>query len=224
MRIFVAASLAPVLQELTTIFEQQQGVQLVINAASSGTLARQIQQGAPADLFISANEKWVRVLSNEGMISKHTRLPVMNQLVLITTPNSPLDSISLLPGLDFSRLLANSKLAIGDPNHVPAGQYARQAIDYLGWNLAPDQTLLTKDARATLVTVELGETGLGIVYRTDAEKSGKVKIIGTFPARTHQPINYFAGICSENRLSTNFINFLHTPEAFAVWKNHGFAP
>ncbi len=222
IRVFVAASLSPAVTEMASVFEEEKGVHVLVNTASSGTLARQIAQGASADIFISAHQQWMSFLRDEKLLKGEQTLPAKNQLVLIVPANSMIKSVNLSNTDQWNDLLSKVKLAMGDPQHVPVGQYARQAMETLNWRPVPQQTLQTKDARSTLVAVEFGEADLGIVYKTDAEKSEKVKIIANIPTETYGPINYFAGICSDNTITSDFLNFLNSPEAIGVWKTHGF--
>lgn len=222
IRVFVAASLSPVVTAVADAFEKREKVRILINSASSGTLARQIEQGASADLFISANRQWIAHLRSKQLIKAEQTLSAKNQLVLIAPSNSAIESVNLSNTSQWNDFLTKSRLAIGDPNHVPVGQYAIQAIEKLNWQLVPHQTLETKDARATLAAVELREADLGIVYLTDAEKSEKVKVIANIPIDAYEPIKYFAGTCSDHVLTSDFLNFLNSPEAIGVWKAHGF--
>lgn len=221
LNVFVAASLSAVLEDLAAAYEQKQGTQITFNTASSGTLARQIEQGAAADLFISANQQWVSYLKSKNRIKDEKKLPIRNRLVLITPTSSSLLPITLS---EIYKLPESSRLAMGNPNHVPVGQYAIQAIEQLQWQVSPQQTLQTKDARAALAAVELGEVDLGIVYKTDAEKSKKVKIIGSIPSEAHDSIDYFSGICNNDILARDFLKFLSAPEALKIWEMHGFTP
>lgn len=221
LNVFVAASLSAVVEDLVVAYELKQGTQVTLNAASSGTLARQIEQGAAADLFISANQQWVSFLKTKKRIKDEKKLPIRNQLVLITPISSSLSPMELSKSY---KLPESTRLAIGDPNHVPVGQYAMQAIAQLQWQVSPGQTLQTKDARAALAAVELGEVDLGIVYETDAKKSKKVKIIGSIPPKAHDPIYYFTGICNNDLLANDFLKFLSAPEALKIWEMHGFTP
>ena len=220
--LFAAASLNPVLKEIARNFEQKRGIPVNLNAASSGTLARQIAQGAPADLFISANQQWLTFLFRDELVLSESTLPIRNQLVLIAPLGSELENLDISRTEQTNPILARSRIAIGDPNHVPVGQYAAQAIEAMNWHFAPQQILQAKDARATLVAVELGEADLGIVYQTDAKKSKKVKIIATIPDDAYTPIQYFAGTCSNHPLTAEFLNFLKSADAEQIWKKHGF--
>lgn len=222
IQIYVAASLSPVITELVELFESVQTIQVTVNTASSGTLARQIEQGATADLFISANQQWLSFLQKEELILSESTLPVKNQLVLIAPNNGTAGQIDLSVSGPINELLRSKRIAIGDPNHVPVGQYAMEAMESLNWQFSPQKTLLTNDARATLVAVALGEADLGIVYQTDAEKSEKVNTIGTIPEDAYAAIRYFAGTCSNNPLTADFLSFLNSPEAKQVWEKHGF--
>ncbi|MDW3195703.1 MAG: molybdate ABC transporter substrate-binding protein [Cytophagales bacterium] len=222
IQVFVAASLSPVVTELGELYQDERNIKIVLNTASSGTLARQIAQGASADLFISANQQWITYLQNEQLIFNESTLPIINQLVLVAPIKDSHDIIDPYNNEKINDLLQSNRLAIGDPNHVPVGQYALQAIEALNWQLSSKQTLPSKDARATLVAVELGEAELGIVYQTDAKKSKKVNIIGTLPKEAYAPIRYFAGTCSNNPLTAEFLIFMNSPEARQIWEKHGF--
>lgn len=220
--VYVAASLTPALTKMAAAFKAQQGVRVVLNSASSGTLARQIAQGAPADLFISANQTWIDYLQSEGMLFDQQRLPIRNQLVLIAPIDSSIEPVVLTELTPFSWLTDNQRLAIGDPQHVPVGQYATQALIYHNWSISPDQMLLAKDARAALVAVELGEVAIGIAYMSDMQKSTRVRKIGIFQENAHAPIHYFAGICSKNPQAATFMNFINSPEVKSIWEKQGF--
>ena len=222
LKVYVAASLTPVLSELGQAFEDQEGIPITLNTASSGTLARQISQGAPADVFISANQQWIEFLDMEQLLKAPNKLPFKNQLVLIAPANASQNRQDLTKIDQIDDLLSTGKLAMGDPNHVPVGQYAVQAMKALNWQVQSSQTLQAKDARATLVAVELGEAKLGIVYQTDAEKSVKAQIIGTFPEEAYPPIHYFAGHCSDNPWNSKFMAFLSSSEASWIWEKYGF--
>ena len=219
IRVFAAASLGSVMADLSTSFEATYGTPVTINLASSGTLARQIEQGAEADVFISANEKWTNYLHEKGKVDQVDKLKVENQLVLIAPSGSTTGTIDLDKLTDLTGL-KGQKLAIGNPGHVPLGTYSLEAMTHYDWS--QEDVLYAKDARATLMVVELAEVPMGIVYLTDAEKSDKVEILGTFPSHTHQPISYFAGQCSKKTVTEVFLSFLDSAEARPIWRRHGF--
>lgn len=222
--IYAAASLYDVLTEINQRFEQEHGIQVKLNSASSGTLARQIAQGATIDVFISANERWINHLENQGFVSSEKKkILAENELVFITPQESEVTIDSIHSQLDFSRLLVDGRLSIGNPAHVPAGIYAEQAFAYFGWeDQLADKLLPGKDVRSALMMVELGEAPLGIVYRTDGIRSSKVKIQQAVPSYSHQPIQYIAGLCSESANADLFYQMLTSPSALSVWKEHGF--
>ncbi len=224
--IFAASSLADVISEISNQWEGKSNAEVKINLASSGTLARQIEQGAPVDVYLSANKKWAYYLDSLGyFIEGNNKAIAQNELVLISPKNSRIDDVIINKDLDFINLLNDGRLSIGDPAHVPAGQYTRQALNYYGWyQLISNQVLPSMDVRAALSMVELGEAPLGIVYKTDAIRSQKVKIIGTFPVAAHDPIIYTIGLCSHKSLASNFYSYLTANEATEVWSKHGFKP
>ncbi len=221
--VYIAASTTDVINEIAELFTKQTGMAVKINPASSGTLAKQIGQGAPADIYISASKKWMDYVQELGVTSDVSPL-VGNRLVLISPVDSALDSFSFdtntgLPGF-FS-----GYLSIGDPEHVPAGKYAKEALGYYGWY----EELLTRilpgaDVRAALSVVEFAEAEVGIVYETDAAKSDKVKIIGAFPSESHTPIAYYCALLKGGSSGgKDFYQFiLDDPEAGSLFKKYGF--
>ncbi len=224
LTIFTAASLNEVIKELSMAFQETNEVDIKLNLASSGTLARQIEQGAGADVYLSANLMWVRYLQELGRISENGLMEIAkNELVFIAPIDSELSSITFDQEIDISQFLKNNRLAIGDPAHVPAGIYGMQALQNLGWNeQKAGQLMYMTDVRAALTLVELGEASLGIVYKTDAMKSEKVKIIGQIPSVFHDEIRIMAGQLSEKHLATEFIEFLSTDRAKGILSSFGF--
>ena len=217
--LFAAASLNEVISELAQSFEKKTNTQIKINFASSGTLARQITQGASPDLYISANQNWIHYLDSLGLIIPHSNTNIArNELVLIGSTQQRMDSTT-----DFPSLLQNQQIAMGDPQHVPAGLYAKQALQsYSLYSILEKQITPTKDVRSALMLVELGEIPLGIVYRTDALKSPKVSILSSFPEHTHAPILYTAGLITNKKTAKEFITFLNSKQAIPIWVKHGF--
>lgn len=222
--IFAAASMTDVLAELVDSFQLTHPVKVKTSIASSGTLARQITQGGNPDVYISANRKWVDYVDSLGYILKGYRTDVArNELVLIAPSNSQLEVSSIDSTLHFHELLGDGKLSIGDPAHVPAGRYAKQSLDYFGWYNQLDNKLIpAKDARSALMVVELQEAPAGIVYRTDAKKSDKVRILNTFPEKSHESIVYVAGVCRNNDTAKAFFEYLHSGATNSIWEKYGF--
>ena len=222
--VFAAASLTDVLSELVDVYEKDHTTKIKLNLASSGTLARQIVQGGEADIYLSASKKWADYADSLGYIKNNLRSDIAkNELVLIVPNNSLIDSITINKETDFASLLGQGRLSIGDPSHVPAGRYAKQSLDNLNaFNGLKEKLLPSKDVRSALMMVELGEAPMGIVYRTDALKSGKVKIVGTFPEQSHKPIVYVAGVCNPKENACSFYEFLYSSKALPIWQKYGF--
>ncbi|WP_372776316.1 molybdate ABC transporter substrate-binding protein [Mangrovibacterium sp.] len=222
--IFAAASLTNVLGELIDSFEVIYPVKVITNMASSGTLARQIEQGGTPDLYISASTKWANYIDSLGFVlTPFTDEVALNDLVLIAPAESSLEPFPIDSTLNLKALLHDNRLSIGDPAHVPAGKYAKQALEYYGWyDQLSDVFLPAKDVRSALMVVELGESPLGIVYRTDAEESAKVKIVGTFPAKSHKPIVYVSCLLKDNDESKAFYDYIKSERSEAIWKKYGF--
>ena len=224
MMVFAAASLTDVLSELIDSFKVGHPVRINTNMASSGTLARQIEQGGTPDLFISASKKWADYVDSIGSVIKpYKTIIARNDLVLIAPGDSRLGTVKADSSMNIMPVLGNNRLSMGDPAHVPAGQYAKQALEYFGlYRTLTGKLLPAKDVRSALMVVEMGEAPLGIVYRTDAQKSGKVKIVGVFPDRSHKPIVYVSAICKESELSKKLYAFLKSDKAKPVWAKYGF--
>ncbi len=220
--VFAASSLSTVMAELADSFTVNQNIEIKFNLGSSGTLARQIEHGAQADVYLSANMNWVNYLDKKSLLSDEYQTTVAyNQLVLVAhldQAKTTLDSIEL------GDLIKNKQVAIGDPLHVPAGIYAKQVINYYHLNSGSEfQLLKAKDVRSALTLVELGEAQFGIVYQTDALLSKKVISIYEFPSESHHTIEYGLGLCAANKPAKSFYNYLlKSPKAKAIWLKHGF--
>jgi molybdate transport system substrate-binding protein len=217
--VFAAASTTDVMKELAEQYEKSGGATIRFNRASSGALARQIEAGAPADLFLSANTKWMNYLAEKGLLLEDTRCDLVeNELVLIAPAGST---------LTYEGFPGNLKgmLAVGDFKSVPAGSYAEAALKQLGWlNTVTPKLVKGNSVRTVLMYVERGEADAGIVFLTDARQSDKVKIIGTFPAETHPSIVYPAACLKAGDSARGFLAFIRSEEASAVWEQYGFKP
>jgi molybdate transport system substrate-binding protein len=222
--VFAGASLTDVLSEIIDSFEVKYNAEVKTNMASSGTLARQIEQGGSPDVYISASKKWANYVDSSGFILKgHKAEIAQNDLVLIAPQGYDIKIPAIDSSLIFPSLLGSGRLSIGDPSHVPAGKYAKQSLEYFGWYDQLDKkTLPAKDVRSALMVVEMGEAPLGIVYRTDALKSKKVRILNTFPEKSHKPIVYVAGVCRDNKLAKDFFVYLNSDETKDIWIKYGF--
>jgi molybdate transport system substrate-binding protein len=225
VRVFAAASLTDVLGELGAAYEAAGHARPVFNFAASSVLARQIDQGANADLFISADEPWMDYLAERRLIETGTRVSFLsNKLVLIAPRSAPLN-LRIAYGFDLHGALSGNKLAMADPDSVPAGRYGRAALQNLGvWTSVAGDVVRAENVRAALRFVEVGEAGAGIVYLTDAQASNGVLVVGEFPAASHPHISYPMAVVrgGRSREAAAFEAFLQTPEADAVFARAGF--
>lgn len=223
LTVFAAASLTDALQDISASWAKAGHPPLRLSFGASSTLARQIEQGAPANLFASADERWMDYLANKQLIVADTRKDLLgNDLVLIVPANKP-QHVTIGPGFDL--LGPNGRIATGDPVHVPVGLYAQQALKKLNlWDAASPRLARTEDVRAALLLVERGEAPVGIVYGTDAAASKAVMIAGTFPAYTHEPVSYpFAVVKSGDTPEARaLMTFLSGPEERAIFEKRGF--
>lgn len=226
VRIFAAASTTNAITDISNLFTEKKMGETLISFASSSTLAKQIDKGAPADVYLSANPKWMDFLEEKNQIEPETRFDILgNKIVLI----APIDSdikITIAPGVGLAGIIGEDKLAVGDPDHVPVGIYAKQALESLGeWTALAPKLARTKDVRSALALVERGEAPLGIVYSTDAAISKKVRVVAVFPEETHPPITYPVGLVAGNATpaAKAYIEFLKTPEARAIFEQYGFS-
>lgn len=226
LTVFAAASLTDAMKDVSARWAQAGHPPLRLSFGSSSTLARQIEQGAPANLFASADEKWMDYLANRQLIVSDTRKDLLgNDLVLIVPANKP-QHVTIGPGFNLLGLLGpNGRIATGDPEHVPVGIYAEQALKRLNlWDVASPRLARSEDVRAALLLVERGEAPVGIVYATDAAASSAVMIAGTFPEGSHDPVTYpFAVVKSGDTPEARaLMTFLSGPEARAVFAKRGF--
>lgn len=227
MVIFAAASTTDAVNVLTTLYDKQGKGKVRASFASSSTLAKQIEQGAPADVFLSANIKWMDYLEEKGLLAGGSRKNLLrNRIALIVPAGIPARAFELTPQTDLAALLGkDGRLAVGDPAHVPVGMYGKQALESLGlWDSVKDRLAPAKDVRAGLALVEQEEAPLGLVYESDAAASPKVRIISVFPEGSHPEVVYpVAAVAGkQEEAARRFIDFLRTPEAIAIFKQYGF--
>ena len=222
--VFSAMSLTDALTEVSQRFGTAKNVKVYCNFAGSSTLQRQIEKGAPADVFISASPKQMDALQGKGLIYEDARREILNnRLVLI----APIDSS--LSMTDVGPLTQDSirRIAIGEPNSVPAGIYGREALTHLGiWDAIQSKLIPSTDVRSTLAYVESSEVDVGIVYQTDAGFSKKVRIIYQFPDSSHTPIVYPVAVLRDTGhrvLAQAFLEYLQTAEVAAIFEKYGFS-
>ena len=222
--VFAAASLTNVLQKAGDDFTRATGVPVRLSFAASSVLARQIEAGASADVFVSADQEWMDYLDQRGLIDKATRRNIVgNRLVLVAPADSPLQ-LKIAPGFAITAALGNGRLATGDPDSVPVGRYARQALTTLGmWNDVADRLVRAEDVRHALMFVARGEVPLGIVYETDARMDPRVRVIDTFPNGTHLPIAYpVAATRGSGPDAGRFADYLRSEAGRATFESFGF--
>ncbi len=226
LTMFAAASLTDAMKDISALWVKAGHEPVRFSFSASSTLARQIEQGAPANLFASADEKWADYLDKKGLLAAGTRKSLVgNDLVLVVEAGKP-QHLTIDPHLNIPALLGpDGRLATGDPAHVPVGLYAEQALRKLGlWDAVAPHLARTDDVRSALLLVERGEAPAGIVYSTDAAISKGVMVAGVFPDSSHDPVSYpfavtKAGDTAEARA---FLTFLTGPEAHAVFVKRGF--
>lgn len=223
--VYGAASLTNVLDELGAAYGKEAGQEVKFSYAASSTLARQIEAGANADLFFSADTEWMDYLQSRNLIDTTSRSNLLgNKLVLI----APLDSkvqLHIAANFALAATLGNNRLATGDPDSVPAGKYARSALTTLGvWNAVADKLVRADSVRAALAFVDRGEAPLGIVYETDALIDKQVRIVDYFPDSSHPVIVYpIALTVTAKPGAAKFLAYLHSAAAQAVFKKYGFS-
>ncbi len=226
IKVFAAASLKNALDEAAQAFTKQSGQTISVSYAASSALAKQIEQSAPADIFISADLDWMDYLEERKLLLEGTRKNLLGNDLVIIAPASSTLSLDIAPGFDLAGALAGGRLAVGSVQGVPAGKYAKAALEALNvWDSVADKLAQADNVRAALALVAQGEAPLGIVYKTDAFAEPKVKIIARFPGDTHPPIIYPAAILKEAAApdaAKAFLAFLGTPEAGAIFSKHGF--
>jgi molybdate transport system substrate-binding protein len=223
--VLAAASLQEALTEAATAYAAQGHAKPVISFAASSALARQIDGGAPADIFISADEPWMDFVANKGLIRKGTRTSFLtNRLVLVAPATQPLD-LSIRAGFPLAAALGTGRLAMADPDAVPAGKYGKAALINLGvWREVEPKVVAAENVRAALLLVSRAEARAGIVYETDARVAKGVSVVGTFPAISHPSISYPIGIIasSKNPAAVTFRAFLLSSAGSAIFHKYGF--
>lgn len=225
LKIFAASSLTDAMNELGAMYASKGNPKPVFNYASSSVLARQIEQGAPADFFLSADEPWMDYVAERKLIVAASRKSMLSNRLVLVAPKDSSMSVELKAGVDLLGALKGGKLAMGDPDSVPAGKYGKAALQSLGvWSLVEGSVVRAENVRAALLFVERGEAAAGVVYLTDAMASKGVKTVATFPAISHPKISYpMAAVKGGAEAeAAKFEAFLETGEAKAVFARFGF--
>jgi molybdate transport system substrate-binding protein len=223
--VFAAASLKDALDAVNAAWTKESGKSAVISCAGSSVLAKQIEEGAPADVFISADLDWMDYLAERKLINPDTRFNLLgNSLVLIAPKDFKLEA-KIAPGFPLASLLGDGRLAMANTDSVPAGKYGKAALQALGvWDQVKDKIAQAENVRAALLLVSRGEAPLGIVYATDATADAKVKVLGTFPNKTHPPIIYPVAVLKQATSpdSQAFVDYLKTAAAKGLFEAQGF--
>jgi molybdate transport system substrate-binding protein len=227
LTIFAAASMRNALDDVNAAFTKATGVKVKASYEASSALARQIEQGAPADVFISADQRWMDYADEHKLIQPDTRINLLgNKLVLIAPKDSKLDNVQIADGFDIAKLAGDGRIAVADVKAVPAGLYAKTALEKLSaWQAAEPKLAMGENVRATLAFVARGETPVGIVYETDAKIEPKVKIVGVFPDGSHPPVTYpvAATVTSKSASVPRYLTFLRSNAAKAIFEKYGFS-
>jgi molybdate transport system substrate-binding protein len=222
--VFAAASLTNVLDQISAAYTQQTKQTVKFSYAASSALARQLEAGARADVFFSADLEWMDYVQARGLIDRTTRRNVVgNRLALVAPADSKIE-LKVAPGFALAAALRNGRLATGDPESVPVGKYARSALTSLGvWNDVADRLVRADNVRSALAFVARGETPLGIVYETDAKIEKRVRVVDFFPTDSHPPIVYPVAVTASARpAARQFVEFLQSAPARVAFENHGF--
>jgi molybdate transport system substrate-binding protein len=225
MIVFAAASLKDALDEVNAAYKQAKGVEIVTSYAGSGALIKQIEQGAPAEVFISADLESMDYGAQKKAVQDASRVNLLgNRLVLITAADSKIGAVTIDSSLDLARLAGDGRITTGDVRAVPAGRYAQAALQKLGlWASVQGKLAMVENVRLALSLVARGEAPLGIVYETDARAEPRVKVVGTFPAESHPPIVYPAALTAAAKPgAAAYLEFLQSPAARGIFEKRGF--
>ena len=224
--VFAAASMKNALDDVDAAYSAKTGIKITASYAASSTLARQIEQGAPADIFVSADTDWMEYAINKKNVNAPTRVNLLgNRMVLIAPKDSKIDNVAIAQGFDLAKLVGDGKIATADVTSVPVGKYAKASLEKLGaWAAAEPKFAMTENVRAALALVARGEAALGIVYSTDAKVEPGVKIVGTFPMDSHPPIIYpVAATSTAKPEAASYLAFLRSSAAKAIFEKYGFS-
>ncbi len=223
--VYAAASLTNALQDIVEEFEGEGDVEVKLSFAGSSTLARQIAQGAPADVYLSANPVWMDYLEDRELVEPESRIDLLGNVLVVVAPKGEGFRVRPRKGFDFSGVF-EGRLALADPSHVPAGMYAKQALEWLGWwEDVKGRLAVGHDVRTALVYVERGACPVGVVYATDAAVSSKVEVLARLPGESHDPIVYAVAIVKgrRNERTVRFMKALRSDTSSTIFQRYGFA-
>lgn len=223
--VFAAASLKNALDAVNAACAAEVGSEAKISYAASSALAKQIEEGAPADMFISADLDWMKYLSDKSLIKADTEVKLLGNRIVLIAPKDSTAETTIAPNFDLSTLVGDGKLAMGNVDSVPAGKYGKAALEKLGaWEGVSGKVAQAENVRAALKLVSTGEAALGIVYQTDAAADPEVKIVGTFPEDSHPPIVYPVGLtaATKSQDAADLEKCLQTGKAKELFEKQGF--
>jgi len=224
--VFAAASMKNALDDVDAAFTDAAGIKVTASYAASSALMKQIEAGAPADVFVSADLDWMDYGSQKKLVQDDTRLNLLgNRLVLIAPKDSPVGALTLGPDVDLAKIAGDGRIVTADVRAVPAGKYGKAALEKLGiWPAVEPKLAMAENVRAALTLVARGEGVLGIVYETDAKVEPNVKIVGVFPADTHPPIVYPVALTvSAKPTAARYLDFLRSQKAKSIFESYGFS-
>lgn len=226
--VFAAASLKESLDAQARQFEKETGNRVVVAYGASNALAKQVEVGAPASLFISADLEWMDYLGERHLLAPGSRVNLLRNTLVLVAPAGSAAALEIGPGFDLAGALGSGKLAMANPDSVPAGKYGKAALESLGaWSRVEKQVVRAETVRAALALVARREAAFGIVYRTDALAERGVRVVDTFPETSHPPIVYPAALIAsraEPAAAKALLDYLRSAAARAIWVKYGFSP
>jgi molybdate transport system substrate-binding protein len=224
--VFAAASLKEALDQQAKQFEASTGNKVVVSYAASNALAKQIESAAPADVFIAADRDWMDYVDKRSLLAPGTRVDLLRNTLVLIAPARSAASLRIGPEFGLAAALGKEKLAMANPDSVPAGKYGKAALEKLGvWASVANRVARADNVRAALVLVSRGEAPFGIVYATDAQADKRVRVVDKFPADSYPPIVYPAAVLasSKSRAARSFLDYIRSAPAKRGWEKYGFA-
>ena len=224
--VFAAASLKESMDEQARHFEAATGNKVIVSYGASNALAKQIEAGAPTDVFVSADLDWMDYLDQRKLLAPKTRANLLHNTLVLIAPASSVSTLKIGPNFGLAAALGSERLAMANPDSVPAGKYGKSALETLGvWKSVENQIARTDTVRAALALVSRGEARFGIVYKTDALADKGVKVIDTFPSSSYPPIVYPVAVVAnaKSTAATAFVEYLRSAAARQTWEKYGFA-
>lgn len=225
LTVFAAASLKNALDDINSAFTERTKIKVAVSYAATSALVKQIEQGAPADVFLSADVRWMDYGVEKKLVQADSRTNLLgNKLVLVAPKGSKLQNLQIAKGFDIAKLAGDGRIAVADVKAVPAGRYAKDALESLGsWAAAEPKLAMAENVRAALALVSRNEAPLGIVYETDAKVDPGVKMIATFPDGPHEPVTYPVALtASTNKAALQYLSFLRSVAAKTIFEKYGF--